>query len=243
VQGSDMVILTVDGHDFYAPWVVEYSGGEVEYIVEQGYEPKATSWDYPDPSKSSVLPDSYDEYYEFYTSGIRSCAIHKGVAYISFVYYGVVDVYVYNIEEKTGQWMSGAKDLAVYYESILADLQRSNEEMFWSTFVFYRNYDIVTISPEHNYALIRRSLSVWGIEGQYIMLNLLTGEETFIIGSYTRNPEYLVSFMEEMFKWIGDDHLLLGVVADTDFGWMVVYDVVYDGQKWLVSESDSSFWD
>jgi len=134
-DNRDVVVFTVDEHDFYAPWSTVNQSGENVYIVDSDNEPNATSWSYPGPVPSSILPVPFSGDQDFHGSGIRSCVIHEGVAYISFVYYGVVDVYVYSIEEKTGHWMSGAIDLSAFYETTLADLRRSNEEMSWNTFV------------------------------------------------------------------------------------------------------------
>ena len=40
----------------------------------------------------------------------------------------------------------------------------------------------------------------------------------------------------------GEGRYNLGVVDDVDGGWMVVYNVVFNEQEWLVSESDLPIW-
>ena len=234
---ENAALFKLGDFNFHTPWYTVYRNGDAEHvsvIPSYNYE----SWSFPWPRLPNALPESYDENLGFHASGIIKCEIHKGVAYITFVYYGIVDVYVYDLDEKSGHWMSGAEDLAAFYGTMLEELRKSDEEIHWNTRAFFRSFDVVTIAQAHGYALIRRSLSAQGLKGQYIMRNLSTGEETFICGSYTRSGT-IISYMDESFEWLSDDHLRVEVVEDSrDTGWSVVYDVNFDGQQWLVSESD-----
>ena len=231
-------LFKIDDFDFYTPWCTVYRDGDTKHISVM--PSNGESWDGLSPRHPNVLLESYDEDWGYHSSGIVKCEIHKGVAYITFAYNGFADVYIYDIDWKTGHWMSGADDLAVFYAALREELQ-SSEGLEWNNCAFYRNFDIVTIAQAHDYALIRRSVSAWWIEGQYIMRNLISGEETFICGSYT--VDYVLSYLNEYFKWISDDHLRIRVIENCEVDWAVVYDVVYDGQRWVVSESDEPYWE
>ena len=236
-NAGSTAVLTVDGYDFHAPWYTVDRNGTTEYDMEgqDAYYAELPSWSYPDPV-IEALPASLDEQGGFCLSGIRSCIIYNNSAYLTFVYYGVVDTYVYDIAGKVGRWMSGATELATFYKSELAELRKLETETDWNTYAFYRNYDVVTISQAHEYALIRRSTEMGEIRGEYLLKNLATGKETTICGSYTRNPNTIISFMDEAIYWLDGDHLLIRSVADVESGWQRQYVAAFDGKGWTVRE-------
>ncbi|MDR1210328.1 MAG: hypothetical protein LBK41_08485 [Clostridiales bacterium] len=166
--------------------------------------------------------------------GIHKCIVSGGTAYVVVTYCHVSDTFVYNLADKTGYWMSGAEELGEFYQSEIAALRELKDR--YDVLYGYHNFNLITISAEHGFVLLHRSLYPSTIEGQYIMRNLATGEETVICGSYMRDRDRIVSFMEEAFKWLDADTLRLGVCSNTTDGWATTYDAVYNGEEWVVTE-------
>ena len=224
--GSE-IVLTVDGHDFQKPWYTVYRNGKAEYY------PRTKEWN-PNGYESYVFPHVDDA--DALDMGISKCVIRNNTAYLEFFYYGILDTYVYDIENKTGRWMSGADNLADFYKAEIAEVRRLNEGIE-GAYRGYRNFNIVTISRDGAYALIRRTEPLGELSGKYLMRNLATGEETYICGSYTRKN--FISFMDEYAEWLDDDHLQVHSVIDSDPGWQGNYDVVFDGRNWVVNSYET----
>jgi len=222
------VILTIEGIDFTAPWYTVDRNGELEYYTSMPiyfYDNDGQSWD------PAYEPEIW----------IRNKGIKNGVAYIGVNYYFIRDTYILDIENKMGRWMSGAEDIEVFYEaeiSYFEELKAKNEAddegVFWPS--YYHNYSIMTMSRQYDFALLRRSKTLFELPGEYFMRNLNTGEEVFICDSYT--VKYGISYMHENFKWLTDEHLQINVWLGGESSY---YDVIYDGKNWLVSESDEDY--
>jgi len=236
LRNHQTFILTLDRTSFYAPWTTVCRNGEMQYIVPETY--LFESWSDPYP-RLNIPPERYEGDAANYNenTGIYKYFIYNGDAYLVFVYYGIVDTYVYNIEHGTGHWMSGAEDLEVFYKPELAVLR--NEDKAEENYICksYRNFDIVDISPDHGYALLRRNLYPRQLEGEYLMRCLSTGEETYICDSYTR--ETIMSYSEESIEWVDSNHFRIKTVNKYD--WPAI-DVIFDGRRWCLDLDKSFDW-
>jgi hypothetical protein len=96
------VVFTIDGVDYYAPWYTIRRDGQIEFsldapVLDFGYE----SWSapYAKPELNNGKQGEHD--------GIYRCVIYRGIAYIGAAYKGIGDTFVYDMEGRTGCWMSG----------------------------------------------------------------------------------------------------------------------------------------
>ncbi|MDR1218720.1 MAG: hypothetical protein LBK73_03825 [Treponema sp.] len=138
------------------------------------------------------------------------------------------------MEGRTGHWMSGAEDLDTYYQSELLKLREMDQEEKGRDIYCFLNYDIVTIAYEHNFALLRRNTHTGTSAGEYIMLNLATGEETYICDSYTREKGWH-SGMDETFEWLDANRLQLDTITGDNGAERL--NIVYDGSGWRTEEA------
>jgi hypothetical protein len=236
--GENEILLILNGIGIYTPWDSTYHNKLIPSLnmqlplLDAGYE----SWSAPYP-QASLNDNNFDP-----QNGIFKCVIHKDVAYIGVVYKNISDTYIYDIKDRSGRWMSGAEDLDIFYKEEIELLYNSNliRELNPSAADYnYRNYDIVTISYVHPYALLRRTLypGLDSIKCKYFMMNLETGEETYICESFT--AENIISHFEEPFEWIDTNSLRISVHTEPpSSAFYKVYLIVFDGQNWLVNEMD-----
>lgn len=238
-RNMNVLITTLDGIDFFAPWLTVSYGGQTEYYVYNIPDYTAyLTWAPPYPNlKQGYRPWTYN-FDNDDRIGMDHCFIHNGIAYITFVYKYITDVYVWDIKNGSGYWMSGAEDLGVFYEAELEIIHDLREQDIRYSEYFFRNYDVVGISPVHDYALMRRSLGIGGPEGKYLMRNLTTGEETFIADSFT--SDYIFSAFEESYRWLADGNLLLQIISNTEKKgiYWIFYKVVFGEEGWIVSETE-----
>ena len=220
------IILTVDEISFPVQWyTVDREGALEYYIPESGQEQNAASL--------------YDPSYESTVQMRRTGRIKDKIAYLGFEYYDIIDTYVYDIEAKTGYWLSGAEDLGAFYKKEVEAQRKlrgeTNYGNSWGPY-YYRTHEIVALSESLDYALLRRSKVVGELPGEYWMRNLVTGEEVYICESYTTKE--LRSSMAELFFWEDDNSLLIEVWLEDGEAW---YETVYDGETWHTTQTTSPY--
>ena len=206
------VVLSIDGNDYIAPWVVADRDGKLEYHTIQPFQPAGFhSW--------SFATDPFN-------TGIWLLGVKHDTAYFMFAHRGIFDVYLYDTSAETGKFMSGAdaENFSAYYQKEIAYYKNNPAYAYFNCF-------IVSMPPESDFALMRRSKNKGeSREGEYYMLSLETGEETYICDSYTR--DFLISYMEEYYEWTDKNHLSIRVFVEYD---NPAYDVIYDGKIWTVT--------
>lgn len=129
------------------------------------------------PSADSFEPDSVG------TDSLRveNAYFYKNTAYVTVNAYGVCDVYVYDIDKGSGQWLSGEA------------LQPGEA----GEIAIMKNY---ILRADGGYALLRRTAKgASGFAGEYRLLRLDTLESDRICGSY--DFEYVTTARIEGFRW------------------------------------------
>ena len=207
------VVLSIDGNDYIAPWIVLDRNGKPEYHTLQPFRTADFhSWSF------TVAP---------HNQGIGFLGVNGNTAYFMVAYMSIYDVYLYDLAKKTGCFMSGAENFVEYYKDVLELLRSESGEIAYAYFDCY----IVSMPPDSDFVLIRRSKDKCrSLAGEYYMLNLKTGEKTYICDSYTR--DYLISYMEESYVWINENHLMINVFLENG---NPTYDVIYDGENWKIT--------
>jgi len=228
------VIFSIGEVDFKEQWITIDRNGALEYYISEEQE---------------------DEYYFMwevvsseYPGRIELAGIRDNVAYMSVIYKGIGDTYIYDIANKSGNWMSGADDFETYYKSEIAQMNELLSEEYREIFA-YRNYRTLSFSKQSNFALIFRTKIFGDWIGEYYIQDLATGQDTYICNSYYSSVLKSMDF--ETHEWLDDSHLrinaIIGVV-DTDFidgkeysekydyASDATYDVMYNGSDWIVTE-------
>lgn len=156
---------------------LELNIGDERLVI--GFEPTDGGYasEYELPLADSFEPDSVG------TDSLRveNAYFYGNTAYVTVNAYGVCDVYVYDIDKGSGQWLSGeapqpgdAGEIAVM-----------------------KNY---ILRADGGYALLRRTCEgASGFAGEYRLLRLDTLESDRICGSY--DFEYVTTARIEGFKW------------------------------------------
>jgi hypothetical protein len=129
--------------------------------------------------------------------------------------------------------MSGAQDLADFYSDEIAVMN----EMDDSDMVYYRNFDIATISKDHNCALMRRNPEPGIMNGEYLFRNLATGDETYVCPSYTRESGITFSGFGEYYAWIDGNTLTLQVLVNDEGHPFDTYTAEFKNSAWQVSKA------
>lgn len=108
----------------------------------------------------------------------NSLFIQNDRLYISIQHYGICDVYVYHLTEKTGSWMSGAASLDEAYAKEIAWIQEND------VFFNYTLNEIAAISEETGWFAVRRSTEIGTYHGAYDLYQPTTGEKLFVCDSF-----------------------------------------------------------
>jgi hypothetical protein len=215
------VILSVDGKDYIASdykasWFIVERNGKNEYYVPRPFQPAGFHvWDW------AYQPPTNDGW-------IMLAGVKNTTAYYLFGYKSIYDVYVYDIVKNTGYFMSGASadNFSEYYKEDIEYYEN------YSPAYGYFSKFIVSMPPDSDFVLMMRSKNRSASNaGEYYMLNLKTGEETYLCDSYTR--DFIISYMEEYYVWIDENHLQISVFLE---GSHPTYEAVYNDKTWVTKE-------
>lgn len=162
------------------------SCGAMELEIKIGGEKLSVSFTKTDSGYTTdyelPLAGSYEPDFSFPTDGlcVLNAYIYKSTAFLTVAAHGVSDVYVYDIENNTGKWLSGGI------------LQADDS----GAIPYEKNY---IVRADGNIALLRRSVTSENpFEGEYYMIDLDTLEACFISKSYA--TDYLPTSRVECFE-------------------------------------------
>ena len=175
--------ITVEGVTVELPLVDVSMNGTHRYAVNHKTV-KTTSSTFPD-DPLTIQPFHYNK------SKPNSLFLQNGQLYISIQHYGICDVYVYDMTDETGEWMSGAVSLDEDYAEEIAWM-REHEAYF-----NYTRNEIAAISEGTGWFAVRRSTELGTHHGAYYLYHPDTGEELFVCESFP-GERYATSDWEQV---------------------------------------------